>query len=62
MWLHREDLMGVIKGYIKQNDTLINFRYLPKIGYITILLNDYPSLKYLMIGIMSILVITAKDP
>jgi hypothetical protein len=28
---------------------------------VTILLNDYPSLKYVMIGIMGILVLSSKE-
>lgn len=50
IWLHKEDLMGRIKGY------------LPYLGYITIALNDYPMLKYVLIGLMALVVLTAKDP
>ncbi|CAD8194829.1 unnamed protein product [Paramecium octaurelia] len=50
MWLERSDIMGKIEGV------------LPYVGYITILLNDYPSLKFVMIGLMSLFVLTAKDP
>ena len=42
--------MGKVRGYA------------PYIGIITILLNDYPMLKYVMIGLMCFFVIIAKDP
>ncbi|KAM3136143.1 hypothetical protein pb186bvf_011765 [Paramecium bursaria] len=50
MWLQRSEVMGKIEAV------------LPYVGYITILLNDYPQLKYLMIALMSLFVLTAKDP
>jgi signal peptidase len=36
--------------------------YLPYMGIFTIWLNDYPALKWGVIGMMAILVIIAKDP
>lgn len=36
--------------------------YLPYVGYMTILLNDYPMLKYLVLGLMGFFTIIAKDP
>jgi hypothetical protein len=38
LWLQREDIMGRAKGVL---------RYL---GMITIILNDYPAVKYVLIG------------
>lgn len=35
---------------------------LPYVGILTILLNDYPPLKFAMIGAMFLLVMIAKDP
>jgi hypothetical protein len=37
-------------------------RYLPYVGIVTILLSDYPILKYILIGAMCLFVIIAKDP
>eukprot|EP01017_Pseudomicrothorax_dubius_P034310 TRINITY_DN4689_c0_g1_i2.p1 TRINITY_DN4689_c0_g1~~TRINITY_DN4689_c0_g1_i2.p1 ORF type:complete len:186 (-),score=46.96 TRINITY_DN4689_c0_g1_i2:158-715(-) len=48
--LSKKELMGKVRAY------------LPYIGYVTIMLNDYPMLKYVVIGLMSILVLVAKDP
>ncbi|CAD8199887.1 unnamed protein product [Paramecium octaurelia] len=50
MWLERSDIMGKIEGF------------LPYVGYITIYLNDYPYFKLVMIGLMSLFVLTGKDP
>jgi hypothetical protein len=36
--------------------------YLPYIGILTILLNDYPYLKWGVLLIMGIMVLTSKDP
>ena len=43
LWLQREDILGRAKGTL---------RYL---GMVTIILNDYPVLKYVLIGINLIL-------
>jgi len=50
LWLHKSDLMGRVRGY------------LPYVGMVTIILNDYPSIKWGLIGMMSLFVIIAKDP
>ena len=50
LWLHQSDLMGKVRGYA------------PYIGYVTIILNDYPQLKYTLLALMAVLVIVAKDP
>jgi len=49
LWLQREDILGRAKGTL---------RYL---GMVTIILNDYPILKYLLIGIMGLFVLTNKE-
>ncbi|CAL5224313.1 g6980 [Coccomyxa viridis] len=48
-WLNLNHLMGRVVGY------------LPLIGQATIIMNDYPYVKYLLIGILGIFVITSKD-
>ena len=50
IWLNKKDMLGKVIGYV---------HYL---GYVTIILNDYPLVKYGLIGIMSIFVLLAKDP
>lgn len=49
LWLEREDILGRAKGTL---------RYL---GMVTIILNDYPILKYVLIGIMGLFVLTNKE-
>jgi hypothetical protein len=49
LWLQREDILGRARGTL---------RYL---GMVTIILNDYPILKYFLIGIMALFVLTNKE-
>ena len=37
-------------------------RIVPYAGYLTIVLNDYPMLKFAMLGTMLITVLISKDP
>ncbi len=48
-WLGRVDLMGRVIGY------------LPYFGYVTISLTDFPLLKYALVAIMGLFVLTAKE-
>jgi signal peptidase I len=48
-WLVSEDVMGVVAGF------------LPLVGRVTILMNDYPYLKYAIIGILGLLVVMGAD-
>lgn len=50
IWLNKKHIQGRIKGY------------LPYIGILTIILNDYPWVKYAVLGLMGIFVLTSKDP
>lgn len=49
LWLHREDIQGVVRGN------------LPYVGYLTILMNDYPWLKYILLGTIGVFVIFSRD-
>ena len=49
-WLNKKNIFGRIKGF------------LPKVGILTIIMNDYPYLKYGILGVMTIMVLTSKDP
>jgi len=35
--------------------------YVPLIGMVTIIMNDYPKLKYLMIGVLCLMVMTSRE-
>lgn len=49
LWLERKHILGRINGY------------LPYVGIITIIMNDYPILKYLVIAFLGLLVLTNKE-
>jgi len=49
LWLQREDVMGKAIGTL---------RY---VGMVTIALNDYPVLKYVLVGMMALFVLTSKE-
>ena len=48
-WLGREHIMGRSTGY------------LPHVGMVTIIMNDYPLVKFLLIGVLGLLVVTGKE-
>jgi len=48
-WLNRSHIIGRAKGY------------LPLIGMVTIIMNDYPSLKYALIGVMGLFVLVNRE-
>uniref|UniRef100_A0A6U5HKR9 Signal peptidase complex catalytic subunit SEC11 n=1 Tax=Corethron hystrix TaxID=216773 RepID=A0A6U5HKR9_9STRA len=49
LWLEREDILGRAVGCL---------RY---VGMVTIALNDYPVLKYVLVGMMGLFVLTSKE-
>lgn len=49
LWLSREDLSGRVKGYV------------PYLGMITIIMNDYPMIKVAFIVIFGLFVIMSKE-
>eukprot|EP00669_Euglena_mutabilis_P007276 TRINITY_DN2615_c0_g1_i2.p1 TRINITY_DN2615_c0_g1~~TRINITY_DN2615_c0_g1_i2.p1 ORF type:complete len:202 (-),score=89.55 TRINITY_DN2615_c0_g1_i2:182-745(-) len=49
LWLERRHILGRAKGY------------LPYVGMVTIVMNDYPYVKYLLISFLGLLVLTNKE-
>ncbi|XP_078181872.1 uncharacterized protein LOC144575556 isoform X2 [Carex rostrata] len=49
LWLNRHHIIGRAKGY------------LPYVGYLTIIMTETPMIKYALIGVMALLVITTKE-
>ncbi|EFN50822.1 hypothetical protein CHLNCDRAFT_28677 [Chlorella variabilis] len=49
LWLNPGHIMGVVVGY------------LPHIGRVTIIMNDYPMFKYALIAILGVFVLTSKE-
>ena len=48
-WLTADHLMGRVVGF------------LPHVGRVTIVMNDYPAVKYALIGVLGLFVITSKE-
>jgi len=48
-WLNKSHIIGRARGF------------LPYIGMVTIIMNDYPSLKYALIGIMGLFVLVNRE-
>jgi signal peptidase len=44
-----------------RTNTAPHCRFLPYVGMVTIIMNDYPMLKYGLIAVLGILVITSKE-
>lgn len=49
VWLERSDIVGRARGFV------------PYVGMITILMNDYPKLKYVVLGVLGIFVLVHRD-
>ena len=48
-YITKENIIGRAKGY------------LPYIGMVTIIMNDYPIVKYILVGLMGLFVLTTKE-
>ncbi|KAK0554767.1 Ca(2+)-dependent cysteine protease [Tilletia horrida] len=48
-WIRRKNIVGKVRGY------------LPFVGYVTILLNDYPKLKYVILGALGLSMLFTKE-
>jgi len=49
LWLNREHVIGRAKGF------------LPYVGMVTIIMNDFPYLKYLLIGVLGLFVLANRE-
>ncbi|GAB5592339.1 Signal peptidase complex catalytic subunit [Umbelopsis nana] len=49
MWIHKEHVVGRVKGF------------LPHVGIVTILMNDYPQLKYVILGVLGLFVLIHRE-
>ncbi|ORX54695.1 signal peptidase complex catalytic subunit SEC11C-like protein [Piromyces finnis] len=49
LWIKKSEIVGKAKGY------------LPYIGYFTIIMSDYPKLKYIMLAIMALMMLNEKE-
>jgi len=54
-WIRDDQIVGRVQGYVwPEHANLMIRRFLPYAGYVTILLNDYPMLKYVVLGLLGI--------
>ncbi|KAH9423502.1 Signal peptidase complex catalytic subunit S11A [Dermatophagoides pteronyssinus] len=49
LWLEKKDIVGRTRGFV------------PYVGIITILMNDYPKLKYAVLGILALFVLVHRE-
>ncbi|KAI8085888.1 uncharacterized protein B0P05DRAFT_534114 [Gilbertella persicaria] len=49
MWIHREHVVGKVKGF------------LPYVGMVTILMNDYPWMKFALLGVLGLFVLIHRE-
>ncbi|KAI3627471.1 signal peptidase I [Malassezia furfur] len=48
-WLHSDQIVGRVVGY------------LPYVGYVTLLMNDYPMLKYVVLGLLGLSMLFERE-
>jgi signal peptidase len=48
-WLERKHIVGKVRGF------------LPYVGYVTIAMNDFPQLKYALLGILGLLALIQRE-
>ncbi|KAI7899607.1 uncharacterized protein BX663DRAFT_520691 [Cokeromyces recurvatus] len=49
MWIHKEHIVGKVKGF------------LPYVGIVTILMNDYPWMKFALLGVLGLYVLIHRE-
>jgi signal peptidase len=60
-WLNRKHIIGRAKGYILTSLFSYHLSFLPFVGMVTIIMNDYPQVKYALIGIMGLFVLSTRE-
>ncbi|WFC98064.1 signal peptidase I [Malassezia yamatoensis] len=48
-WLHSDQIVGCVMGY------------LPYVGYVTLIMNDYPMLKYIVLGLLGVSMLFERE-
>ncbi|KAI9223418.1 microsomal signal peptidase subunit [Blastocladiella britannica] len=49
LWLSRDEVVGVVNGYV------------PAVGYVTIMMNDFPRLKYVLLGGLGLFALFSRE-
>ncbi|CAO3653514.1 unnamed protein product [Mucor hiemalis] len=49
MWIHRDNVVGKVRGFM------------PYVGMVTILMNDYPWMKFALLGVLGLFVLIHRE-
>ncbi|CAO3636839.1 unnamed protein product [Cunninghamella echinulata] len=49
MWIHEDHIVGKVKGFV------------PYVGMVTIIMNDYPSVKYVVLGVLGLFALIQRE-
>ncbi|KAL0083587.1 signal peptidase I [Phycomyces blakesleeanus] len=49
MWIHREHVVGKVKGFV------------PYVGMVTIIMNDYPWMKFALLSVLALFVLVHRE-
>ncbi|ORZ08922.1 signal peptidase complex catalytic subunit SEC11C-like protein [Absidia repens] len=49
MWIHQEHIVGKVRGFV------------PYVGMVTIMMNDYPILKYVLLGVLGLFALVQRE-
>ncbi|KAI9314127.1 signal peptidase I, partial [Dichotomocladium elegans] len=49
MWIHKENVVGKVRGFV------------PYVGMLTILMNDYPWMKFALLGVVGLFVLVHRE-
>jgi signal peptidase len=66
IWLHPHNIIGRAWGYVTSPpfSTFVfssECRYFPLVGMVTIIMNDFPWVKYVLIGSLALFALLARD-
>lgn len=57
-WLHSGQIVGRVVGCVTR---ALTASYLPYVGYVTLLMNDYPMLKYVVLGLLGLSMLFERE-
>ncbi|KAI8098744.1 signal peptidase I [Halteromyces radiatus] len=49
MWIHQENVVGKVRGFV------------PYVGMVTIVMNDYPMVKYVLLGVLGLFALVQRE-
>uniref|UniRef100_A0A8C5D0L3 Signal peptidase complex catalytic subunit SEC11 n=1 Tax=Gouania willdenowi TaxID=441366 RepID=A0A8C5D0L3_GOUWI len=60
-WLEKKDVVGRARGSLLLTFCLFHLRFVPYIGIVTILMNDYPKFKYAVLFLLGLFVLVHRE-